>query len=123
VAVEETKPAVARPTNVAPVVAVEETKPAVARPTNVAPVAAVQPPQAPPPAPAKTAFDGLKLQAIFFSSQHPAALISGQLASVNQEVAGCRVLYISPSSVTLAYQQERKALTLSSAAASFMKQR
>jgi putative nucleotidyltransferase with HDIG domain len=87
-------------------------------PTNVAPVLAVQPPPAPapapapPPAPAKTAFDLLKLEAIFFSSQHPSALISGRLACVNQEVADCRVLDISPSSVTLGYQDQRKTLTL-----------
>ncbi len=87
-------------------------------PTNVAPVLAVQPPPAPspaaapPPAPAKTAFDLLKLEAIFFSSQHPSALINGRLAVVNQEVADCRVLDISPSSVTLGYQDQRKILTL-----------
>ena len=87
-------------------------------PANVAPVPAVQPPPAPvpaaapPPAPAKTAFDLLKLQAIFFTSQHPSALISGRLAGVNQEVADCRVLDISPSSVTLGYQDQRKTLTL-----------
>jgi putative nucleotidyltransferase with HDIG domain len=87
-------------------------------PANVAPVLAVQPPPAPapaavpPPAPEKTAFDLLKLEAIFFSSQHPSALISGKLACVNQEVAECRVLDISPSSVTLGYQDQRKILTL-----------
>ncbi len=87
-------------------------------PANVAPVLAVQPPPAPapaaapPPAPATTAFDLLKLEAIFFTSQHPSALISGRLAVVNQEVADCRVLDISPSSVTLGYQDQRKTLTL-----------
>jgi hypothetical protein len=87
-------------------------------PTHVAPVLAAQPPPAPapaaalPPAPAKTAFDLLKLEAIFFSSQHPSALINGRLACVNQEVADCRVLDITPSSVTLGYQDQRKTLTL-----------
>jgi putative nucleotidyltransferase with HDIG domain len=87
-------------------------------PNHVAPGPAVQPPPAPvpaaapPPAPAKTAFDLLKLEAIFFSSQHPSALINGRLACVNQEVANCRVLDISPSSVTLGYQDQRKTLTL-----------
>jgi hypothetical protein len=87
-------------------------------PANVAPVLAAQPPPVPvpaaplPPAPAKTAFDLLKLEAIFFTSQHPSALISGRLAGLNQEVADCRVLDISPSSVTLGYQDQRKILTL-----------
>jgi hypothetical protein len=83
-------------------------------PANATPVAAVQPPPtpAPPPAPAKTAFDLLKLEAIFFTSQHPSALISGKLAVVNEEVADCRVLDISPSSVTLGHQDQRKVLVL-----------
>jgi hypothetical protein len=60
----------------------------------------------------KTAFDRLKLEAIFFSTQHPSALINGQLASVNELVADCRVLDIGPSSVTLEYQNQRKTLTI-----------
>jgi putative nucleotidyltransferase with HDIG domain len=88
-------------------------------PANAPPVPVVKPPPAaaaaaaaaPPPAPAKTAFDLLKLEAIFFSPQHPSALINGKLAVVNQEVADCRVLDISPSSVTLGYQNQRKTLT------------
>jgi putative nucleotidyltransferase with HDIG domain len=103
----------------APAKAVQETKPAPVPPANASPVLTVQPlppapapAAAPPPAPAKTAFDLLKLEAIFFSSQHPSALINGRLAVVNQEVANCRVLDISPSSVTLAYQDQRKILTL-----------
>ena len=99
---------------VTPAKTAEEPKPAPAAPTQDAPVAAVQPPLAPAaaPAPAKTALDKLKLQAIFFSSQHPSALISGQLASVDEEVAQCRVLDISPSSVTLEYLHQRRTLTL-----------
>jgi HD-like signal output (HDOD) protein/CheY-like chemotaxis protein len=105
---------VAAPTKLA-----EETKPAPASPTHAAPVAAVAPATnstavaaAPTPIPAKTALDKLKLQAIFYSSQHPSALISGTLASVDEQVAECRVLDISPSSVTLEYQHQRKTLTL-----------
>jgi putative nucleotidyltransferase with HDIG domain len=89
---------------------VEETKPAPVLPTNAAPAVAVQP--TPTPTPVKTALDLLKLQAIFYSSQDPKALISGQLASVDQEVGKCRVLDISPSSVTLEYLHQRRTLIL-----------
>ncbi len=87
---------------------VQEAGPAPVPPTQAAPEMAAQP----PPAPGKTAFDELKLQAIFFNTQHPAALISGTLARVDQEIADCRVLEISPSTVTLEYQHQRKTLTL-----------
>ncbi|HEV7926450.1 MAG TPA: response regulator [Verrucomicrobiae bacterium] len=75
-------------------------------------VAILKPTTPVPPPVAKTGFDKLKLQAIFFSSQHPSALISGKLVGVNEEVAECRVLDISPSSVTLEYQHQPKTLTL-----------
>jgi hypothetical protein len=39
-------------------------------------------------------------------------ILRGKLAGVDQEVAQCRVLDIRPSSVTLGYQDQRKALTL-----------
>jgi hypothetical protein len=99
---------------VAPAKPLEETKPAPVPPTNAAAAVATVPPPAPAsaPAPVKTALDQLKLQAIFYSSQDPKALISGQLASVDQEVAKCRVLDISPSSVTLEYLHQRRTLTL-----------
>jgi hypothetical protein len=96
---------------------VEEAKPAAIAPTNAAPAVAVQP--VPPPAtnalasaPPKTALDKLKLQGIFYNTQHPSAMINGQVASVDDEVAKCRILEISPSSVTLEYLNERKTLTL-----------
>jgi hypothetical protein len=60
----------------------------------------------------KTALDHLKLQAIFYSARHPTALINGQIAGVNQEVAECRVLEISPSSVTLEYSHQQRTLIL-----------
>ena len=66
----------------------------------------------PAPAAAKKGIDDLKLQAILFSSQHPSALISGKLVGLNELVAECRVLDISPSSVTLEYQHQRRTLTL-----------
>ena len=82
-------------------------------PASPAPAPAIQPPPADlPPAPAATAFDLVKLQAIFFSSRHPSALINGRLACVNQEVADCRVLDLTPSSVTLGFQDQRRTLTL-----------
>lgn len=65
-----------------------------------------------PSTPAKTGFDRLKLQAIFFSSQHPSALINGKLAEVNQMVADCRILDINPTSITLEYQNEQRTLKL-----------
>jgi putative nucleotidyltransferase with HDIG domain len=77
-----------------------------------APGRAVRAAPASPAAPVKTAFDPLKLEAIFFNSRNPSALISGKLACVNQEVADCRVLGISPTSVTLGFQDQRKTLTL-----------
>jgi HD-like signal output (HDOD) protein/CheY-like chemotaxis protein len=100
--------------SVAPASPVAETKPAPVPSPHAAPVAAAQTPSAPAsaPAPVKSALDQLKLQAIFYSTQHPSALISGQLASVDEEVSQCRVLDISPSSVTLEYLHQRRTLTL-----------
>jgi putative nucleotidyltransferase with HDIG domain len=99
----EPAPAPAPPTHVASEVAVPVPAPSPAVPAP-APVAL--------PAPAKSALDRLKLQAIFFSAQHPSALINGQMAEVNQKVAECRVLDISPSSVTLEYQHQRRTLNI-----------
>ena len=39
-------------------------------------------------------------------------MINGRLAGVDEEVAECRVLDISPGSVTMEFQHERKTLTL-----------
>jgi len=39
-------------------------------------------------------------------------LINGQLTTMDQEVAQCKVLEISPTSVTLEYLHQRKTLTL-----------
>jgi hypothetical protein len=81
-------------------------------PTKAAPVIAAQPQPVKLPPPEKTAFDRLKLDAIFFSTQHPSAVINGQLVHVDQMVADCRVLDISPASVTFEYQHQRKTFTL-----------
>jgi hypothetical protein len=114
----------------APVRVVQETKPAPTPvpPPNLATLLAVQPvpapaaTPAPPPTPApapvaiapheESALDRLKLEAIFFSAQHPSALINGQLARVNQLVAECRVLDISRSAVVVEYQHQRRTLNL-----------
>jgi hypothetical protein len=98
--VEATKPASAPATIAAAPAAAPIPNPS----TNSTPALAAAPP--------KTALDLLKLQAIFYSSQDPKALINGQLASVDQEVSKCRVLDISPSSVTLEYLHQRRVLTL-----------
>jgi putative nucleotidyltransferase with HDIG domain len=99
---------------VPPAKALEAKKPTPAPPIPLAPV--MSGPPAPPavqaPAPVKTALDRLKLEAIFYSPQHPSALISGQLAGVNQFVANCRVTDIGPSSVTLEYHNQRKTLVI-----------
>ena len=98
----------------------EVVEPPPAPPAHAALVAALPPPPpaapapvpVPPPAPETTVFDRLKLEAIFFRSQHPSALINGQLAGVNQLVADCRVLEIGPTYVTLEYQHQRRTLNI-----------
>jgi HD-like signal output (HDOD) protein len=76
------------------------------------PVASVPAPAAPRSVPAKAGFDRVQLQAIFYNTQHPSALINGKLAEINQEVADCRVLEIHPGSITLEYNHEQKTLSL-----------
>jgi putative nucleotidyltransferase with HDIG domain len=97
--------------NVAPAAAPVAAAPAAAAPARAQPAAPAAI-LAAAPAAATSALDLLKLEAIFFSSGHPSALINGRLASVNQQVAECRVLDITPSSVTLQYQDQRRTLTL-----------
>ncbi|MGA2747542.1 MAG: response regulator [Verrucomicrobiota bacterium] len=76
---------------------------------NVAPPTV--PPPGPRPPPEELAFNGIKLQAIFFSD-HPCAMINNRTLHVNEEIAACRVLAINRSSVTLEHQNLRKTLTL-----------
>jgi hypothetical protein len=103
------------PTNAPPVIAAQ-TRPTngtlQGTLTNAPPVVAAQGRPVTPAAPEKTALDRLKLDAIFYSSQHPRARINGTFFSVGQEVAQCRVLNISPNSVTLEYQNQQKTLTM-----------
>lgn len=68
-------------------------------------------PATPPPAPPKTGLDLIKLQAIF-GSKEPVALINGKTVKANQEVEDCRVLSITPNSVTLEYQNQRKTFAI-----------
>lgn len=76
-------------------------------------LAAAPPPiPAAPVDPAKAALDAMKLQAIFFTSQHASALINGRMAVVNQNIEDCRVLDIGPNTVTLACQDQRRILSL-----------
>jgi HD-like signal output (HDOD) protein len=102
------------PAIVAPVSPVERPNLALVQPTNAAAIAAVrqQPVANPAPAPVQTALDKLVLQGIFYSSDHPSAMISGQLAHLGEEVTKCRVLGITPSSVTMQYLDQRRTLTL-----------
>jgi hypothetical protein len=107
----EAKPAPAVSINTTPIASTNAT-PAVA--TNAAPALAANPPPAPrpQPAPPKMGLERLRLEAIFFTANHPTAMLNGNLAAVNEVVEGCRVLEISPSSVTLQYKDQRKTFTL-----------
>jgi HD-like signal output (HDOD) protein/CheY-like chemotaxis protein len=77
-----------------------------------APVAAAA--TAPPPPSAKElAFAELRLQSIFYSQSNPSAVISGKRVRPRDRLpAGATVLAISPSSVTLEFENERKILAL-----------
>jgi hypothetical protein len=55
---------------------------------------------------------GPKLQGIFFSATHPAAIISGRTVYVGDEVAEFRVAAITPRSATLVSQGKTNILTL-----------
>ncbi len=98
------------PAKVAEVKAPEPAPQPVPVPVAVVPVEA--PKSAPVKVVEKTALDRIRVQAIFYSAKHPSALISGQTASINDVVGGCRVLEISPSTVTLEYQNQRKTFNL-----------
>jgi hypothetical protein len=92
-----------------------ETPPSVVAP--VAPPAATAPaaaPAGPPPPSAKElAFADLNLQSIFYSQHNPSAVISGRRVRPRDQLpAGATVVAISPSSVTLEFENERKVLAL-----------
>lgn len=79
-----------------------------ARETNMEP--AVSEPAT--PAVKKPGFNELKLQGILYSTSNPSAIISGTTVRLNDRVAGALVVAITPRSVTLEYQGERKTLAL-----------
>jgi HD-like signal output (HDOD) protein/CheY-like chemotaxis protein len=86
-------------------------------PVAVIPVAAVaaQPPSAPAsvkPIIKTLGISDLKLQGIFFSADHPSAIISGKTVQVNDHINGVLVAAIKSSSVTLRYQDQSRTLVL-----------
>jgi hypothetical protein len=67
----------------------------------------------PPPSAKELAFAELRLQSIFYSQSNPSAVISGKRVRPRDRLpAGATVLAISPSSVTLEFENERKILAL-----------
>ena len=58
------------------------------------------------------AFADLQLQGVFYLPNNASAIISGKMVRQNEEVSGARVLEITPTSVTLEYQNQRKTLRL-----------
>lgn len=57
-------------------------------------------------------FQEIKLQGIMYSTAHPSAILNGKLVQVNQSVGGCLVSEITPTSVTVEYQNHHKTLLL-----------
>jgi hypothetical protein len=62
--------------------------------------------------PAELTYADLKLQGIFFNSKNPTAIISGKTVHTYDRIAGALVAEITPTGVTLEYQNQRKRLTL-----------
>ena len=54
----------------------------------------------------------LTLQGIFYNSKNPTAIISGRTVRQNDRLGGALVVEITPTGVTLEYQNQRKKLTL-----------
>jgi len=114
-----TAPEVVATANVAPV-PVTPAKPVPA--PSPAPVVAAPTPVIAPhvetvvaaPAPVKPAsgFADMKLQGIFYSANHPSAIINGHRVEPNQRLGEVLVVGITSSTVTLEYQQRRKTLVL-----------
>jgi putative nucleotidyltransferase with HDIG domain len=115
--IPKTAPPAPAQSDLQPVVAEPVAKPAAIPapvPSNQAPVAAaINPPPAPKPSAKDLAFAELHLQSIFYSANHPSAVISGQAVQTNDRLpAGAVVVEIRPSSVVLQFQQERRTLAL-----------
>jgi HD-like signal output (HDOD) protein/CheY-like chemotaxis protein len=76
-------------------------------------VAALAPAAPPEPTAKDRAFSELQLQTIFYSQANPSAVISGQRVRPQDHLkAGAVVVAISPSSVTVEFDHERKVLAL-----------
>jgi hypothetical protein len=63
-------------------------------------------------APAGSAFDTVKLQAIIYSTGHPVALINGKSLDIGGHVNGMEVIAIERSNVVLAYNGQQKSFAL-----------
>jgi HD-like signal output (HDOD) protein/ActR/RegA family two-component response regulator len=86
-----------------------------AEPPAVAPatVASADPAPVPKQAAIDQVLEALQLQSIFFSAAHPTAVISGQAVHPNDSLRdGTTVVSISPSSVVLELDNERRTLYL-----------
>lgn len=99
-------PSIPKPASTAPAPPPTKSSLVAAAPTPAAAAAA------PVPGKLLSALDRVKVQAIFFSTQKPSALINGQLAYTGQTVADCRILDISTATVTLEHQNERRTFHL-----------
>jgi HD-like signal output (HDOD) protein len=81
-------------------------------------IARMLPPSPPPAAPVAPtakdlAFAELQLQSIFYSKSNPSAVISGRRVRPQERLpAGAMVVAITPTSVTLEFESERKVLAL-----------
>jgi hypothetical protein len=64
------------------------------------------------PVPKESGFTTIKLQGIFFSANHPSAIINGQRVEPNDRVGDVLVRDITSSTVTLEYQKQRKTFVL-----------
>ncbi|HXT12903.1 MAG TPA: hypothetical protein VN873_15175 [Candidatus Angelobacter sp.] len=102
----DSKPLVANP--------VPEAKPpveVVAAAASAAPEKPATPVAAPAPPPAAPVAE-LRLQAIFYSPQHPSAMINGKSVKIGDAVRNFRVARITPTSATLVSATETNVMTL-----------
>ena len=109
----------------APEPAQAQTTPAQPQPKVVAPTPAPARPPAAAPNPAIAAgaaqpavlmgtngFPVLKVQGIFFRAKNPAAVINTKTVFIGDQVANAKVVAITPDSVTVEFNGNRKVLTL-----------
>jgi HD-like signal output (HDOD) protein len=89
-----------------------EQSPPVVRAIPAPAAAALPQPPASGPVVVETPFPAVKLQGIFYSANHPTAIINGKTLHLNDQSDGLRVLDIGPSSVTLEFENQRKTFRL-----------